>query len=152
MSSSAFIIGKFARCCGLNPKTIRYYEEIGLLPQPRRNEAGYRLYWPEDLTRVRFVRRAKLLGLSLAEVKRLADYADNRRCHALQEHLLALVQEKLAEVDRRLIELAALRDDLQRFRDELAAWTQVAADEQVATSDRDSCRCLGQDQEGPHVN
>ncbi|MBI4758475.1 MAG: MerR family transcriptional regulator, partial [Chloroflexi bacterium] len=141
MSCSTFTIGEFARYAGLNPKTIRYYEGIGLLPQPLRNEAGYRLYAHEDLARLRFVQRAKLLGLSLAEVKQLADYADNRQCHSLQEHLLALVQEKLAEVDRRLAELAALRDDLHRFRDELTARVKEADIEQAATPRDDPCQC-----------
>lgn len=145
MPSSVFTIGEFARYSGINPKTIRYYEEIGLLPQPHRSQAGYRLYADEDLARLRFIQRAKLLGLSLAEVKQLADYANDRQCHSLQEHLLALVQEKSLEVDRRLAELAALRGDLHRFRDELAARVRE-------TGAANACQCLmGQEEEG-HAN
>ena len=152
MSHSTFTIGEFAQHAGLNPKTIRYYEEIGLLPPPPRNEAGYRLYSEEDLTRLRFVQRAKLLGLGLAEVKQLADYADDGQCHSLQEHLLTLVQEKLIEVDRRLAELAALRDDLCRFRDELTARAQETCAGQSTTPDGHSCQCLTPDQEKRHAN
>jgi DNA-binding transcriptional MerR regulator len=142
MSSSALTIGQFARRAGLNPKTIRYYEEIGLLPPPPRNELGYRLYSDEDLPRLRFVQRAKLLGLSLTEIKQLVDYAAAGRCGSLQEHLLALVEEKLGEVDRRLAELAAFRGDLRRFRDELAAELTTNGPEPTLSLAAVSCQCI----------
>lgn len=144
MSFSALTIGQFARHAGLNPKTIRYYEEIGLLPQPSRNEVGYRLYSNEDLPRLRFIQRAKVLGLSLAEIKQLVDYADEGCCGPLQEHLLALVEEKLAEVDRCLAELAAFRDELRRFHDELAARLGTAGPEPTTFLDAASCQCIEQ--------
>ena len=142
MSFTALTIGQFARRAGLNPKAIRYYEEIGLLPQPPRNEVGYRLYFDEDLPRLRFIQRAKMLGLSLVEIKHLVDYADNGHCDLLQERLLALVEEKLAEVDCRLAELAAFRDDLRRFYDELAAGLGTASPEPAKPLDVASCRCI----------
>lgn len=142
MSFSALTIGQLAQRAGLNPKTIRYYEEIGLLPQPPRNEVGYRLYFDEDLPRLRFIQRAKMLGLSLAEIKQLVDYADDGCCGPLQEHLLALVEEKLAEVDRRLTELAAFRDDLRCFHDELTARVGTAGPEPTTSLDATSCQCI----------
>ena len=152
MSSMALTIGEFAQCVGLNPKTIRYYEEIGLLPRPPRNEVGYRLYYREDLARVRFIRRAKLLGLSLAEAKQLADYADDRECHSLQEQLLALVQEQLVEVDRRMAELAEMRDELHRCRAELTAWVEEGCAQQAAIAKDDVCQCLMEAKEEHGVN
>jgi len=142
MSFSAPTIGQFARRAGLNPKTIRYYEEIGLLPQPSRNEVGYRLYFDEDLPRLRFIQRAKMLGLSLAEIKQLVDYADDGHCGPLQERLLALVEEKLAEIDRRLAELAAFRDDLRCFHDELATRLRTVESEPATPLDAASCQCI----------
>jgi len=62
-------IGELAGELQLNPKTIRYYEEVGLLPKPRRSESGYRLYSRYEIERLRLVKRAKLLGLSLARDK-----------------------------------------------------------------------------------
>ena len=112
------------------------------LPISPRNEVGYRLYFDEDLPRLHFIQRAKMLALSLAEIKQLVDYADAGRCGPLQEHLLALVEEKLAEVDRRLAELAAFRNDLRRFRDELAAELGTAGPEPTMPLDADSCRCI----------
>ncbi len=145
MSFSALTIGQFARRARLNPKTIRYYEEIGLLPPPLRNEAGYRLYSDNDLPRLRFIQRAKILGLSLAETKHLLDYADDGCCDLLQKRLLALVEEKLVEVDRRLAELAALRGDLRRLRDDLATRRETSGPEPTTPLDAAACPCIEPD-------
>jgi DNA-binding transcriptional MerR regulator len=142
MSFSALTIGQFARRVELNPKTIRYYEEIGLLPQAPRNEAGYRLYIDQDLPRLRFIQRAKILGLTLAEIRQLVDYASNGCCDLLQENLLALVEDKLAEVERRLAELAAFKDDLQHFHNELGAGLETACQEPTTPLDAGSCQCI----------
>jgi DNA-binding transcriptional MerR regulator len=68
-------IGELARQTGLSIKTIRYYERRGLLEQPPRTQGGYRLYGPEEVASVRFVQRAKLLGLMLAEIRELVRLA-----------------------------------------------------------------------------
>ncbi|CAN5807475.1 hypothetical protein BH20ACT11_BH20ACT11_01020 [soil metagenome] len=62
-------IGQLARHLDLNRQTIRYYERIGLLPEPERTESGYRAYGPEDERRLRFVKNARSIGLPLGEVK-----------------------------------------------------------------------------------
>ncbi len=142
MSFSALTIGEFARRAEVNPRTIRYYEEIGLLPQPPRNKVGYRLYFDKDLPRFRFIQRAKMMGLSLAEIKQLVNHADDGRCGSLQERLLALVEAKLVEVDRRLAELAAFRDDLRRFHDELTVKVGTVDQKPTMPLDAASCQCI----------
>ncbi len=142
MSGSAFTIGEFARRVGLNPKTIRYYEQIGLLPQPTRSDVGYRLYSNENIPRLRFIQRAKMLGLSLSEVRQLVDYSDGGHCDFLQEHLVALVKEKLIEVDRRVAELSALRGDLRRFLDEPPARISTTGSEPSTPSQAVYCQCI----------
>ena len=77
-------IGELATELKLNPKTIRYYEEVGLLPEPRRSESGYRLYSKHEVERLRLIQRAKLVGLSLAETKEIVEYAIDGRCNALE--------------------------------------------------------------------
>ena len=64
-------IGQLAAEFGLNPKTIRYYEAIGSLPPPERTDAGYRLYTDADVERLRFIGKAKLIGLSLDEIREI---------------------------------------------------------------------------------
>src|SRR5438132_12088481 len=72
-------IGVLATHTGANIETIRYYERVGLLPTPARSSGGYRMYGTEHLKRLSFVRRARALGFSVAEVRKLLSLADQRR-------------------------------------------------------------------------
>lgn len=111
-------IGGLASRLGLNPKTIRFYEQIGLLPAPPRTAAGYRLYGAADLERLRFVGQAKAIGLSLDEIREiLALRAEGTRpC----EHVVALLDRKVAAVDAQLRALQAFRGELAAMRAEAA--------------------------------
>lgn len=68
------LIGEVARLTGFPAKTLRYYEEIGLVQPASRTEAGYRLYGQEEVARLEFVRQAKLIGLKLEEIKELSTW------------------------------------------------------------------------------
>ncbi len=105
-------IGAVSRRAAISAGTIRFYEQEGILPPPARTEAGYRLYTPNDVRRLRLVRRARLLGLSLAEVKALAEQAFASSCSDYAEQLLNHFAHQRAEIDRRIAELTALGDDL----------------------------------------
>ncbi len=72
-------IGEFARLTGVPAKTLRFYDELGLVEPAVRTEGRYRLYGPEEAARLAFVRRAKLLGLSLEEIKELVDLIEEGR-------------------------------------------------------------------------
>src|SRR5688500_19661064 len=82
--------GVLAHRSGIGAQTILYYERIGLLDEPRRNRAGHRVYEPEDLTRLVFIRRAQEIGFSLEEVRELlslrfqegAEISHGERCCA----------------------------------------------------------------------
>lgn len=103
---------------GLSPRTVRYYEEIGLLAEVRRREGGRRVYGADELERLGFISRLKALGLSLAEIRELnAVYAIGGSTQAMLERLHALLGDHLADVDRRLAELSGLRGELLRYRD-----------------------------------
>jgi len=103
-------VGELAARFGLNPKTIRYYEEIGLLPPAYRSKSGYRRYDERDVERLGFIRRAKLLGLSLDEIRDLLSHAEcgEQICH----RVLDLIAVKIGEVDRQIHELQAFRAEL----------------------------------------
>ena len=103
---------------GLSPRTVRYYEEIGLLPGVRRSEGGRRVYGADELERLGFITRLKALGLSLAEIGDLnAVYAIGGSTAAMLERLNALLGVHLADVDRRLSELTDLRGELVAYRE-----------------------------------
>ncbi|RWN03571.1 MAG: Cu(I)-responsive transcriptional regulator [Mesorhizobium sp.] len=107
-------IGTAAQQSGLPPKTIRYYEDIGLL-RPDRADNGYRDYSTADVHRLRFVQRSRSLGFSVEECRQLLSlYGDKERESA---DVKALAEAKLAEIDRKLAELAGLRDMLRHLAD-----------------------------------
>ena len=120
-SSNHLRIGELAGELGLNPKTIRYYEAIGLLPAPRRNEAGYRIYGAEDRERLRFIAKAKSIGLTLAEIGEILALRDagTEPCARVRE----LIDRKLATVNEQLRLLTDLRSDLLTLQARAAATT-----------------------------
>lgn len=114
-------IGEVARRTGLNPKTIRYYEGIGLIPPPARKEGGWasrgqRVFTADDVSRLEFVKRARLLDLSLKEIGDLLGSVRQGCCGSAQPRLLALVEGKIGEVDQKLADLARLREELLALR------------------------------------
>jgi DNA-binding transcriptional MerR regulator len=98
-------IGELARQTGLSIKAIRYYEQRGLLEQPPRTEAGYRLYGPEEVARLQFVQRAKLLGLTLEEIRELVELAARCNEGEIVPHLEEVLRAKLEETERKIAEL-----------------------------------------------
>jgi DNA-binding transcriptional MerR regulator len=105
-------IGEVAKRSGLPPKTIRFYEERGLLPPQARTQAGYRVYTEADLVRLVLVKRAKLLGLRLTAIQTLVERALSDECAAFADELLATIERQRVEVESRMAELQALRDEL----------------------------------------
>jgi Cu(I)-responsive transcriptional regulator len=110
MAAERLGIGALAKSTGTKVVTIRYYEQIGLMPAPDRTSGNYRAYSGDHLARLGFIRRARDLGFSIEQVKELLSLADqrNRSCDAVD----AIAKEHLAEVDRKLADLAALRREL----------------------------------------
>ncbi|MEW6473993.1 MAG: heavy metal-responsive transcriptional regulator [Actinomycetota bacterium] len=103
-------IGELARQSGLSTKTIRYYEQIGLLSAPVRTASGYRDYDDSALERLAFVRAAQAVGLSLGEIRGILALRDDGETPC--GHVLDLLRARSAELDRRIAELRRLRDEL----------------------------------------
>jgi len=111
-------IGQLARESGVSAKTLRYYEEIDLLRPAGRTASGYRLYDDEALRRLRFVRRAQTLGLSLADIRAILGISDEGRVPC--EHVLGVVDRELKRIDAQLRRLQEMRGDLRDIRSRLA--------------------------------
>jgi Hg(II)-responsive transcriptional regulator len=102
-----------AQQAGVNTQTLRYYERRGLLPDPGRTHAGYRTYGPDAVRVVRFVKRAKELGFTLAEIETLLDLADGGPASC--ETTRRLATEKITELDGKIASLRAMRTSLARL-------------------------------------
>lgn len=111
-------IGKVAQQSGLSVPGVRFYEAQGIIPAPQRTDAGYRLYSPNDARRLQLARRARLLGLSLPEVKELVERAFSSECGAYAQQILNLVAAQRARIDQRIAELQALRGELDTLEEE----------------------------------
>jgi Cu(I)-responsive transcriptional regulator len=103
-------IGRLAAETGVNVETIRYYEKAGLIAPPARTEGNYRSYRPDDVARLRFVRRTRDLGFTLEQVRALLSIAGQRERDCGTVDVIA--SEHLAEVDRKIADLTALRREL----------------------------------------
>jgi len=111
-------IGAVCRATGLSPRTIRYYEEIELLPGVRRRSGGRRVYGPDELERLRFIQRLKTLGLSLAEIRELNTiYAIAGSTAAMLARLGDQLDLHLGDLDARIEELQQLRGEMGRYRE-----------------------------------
>ena len=116
-------IAEVSERSGFSPATLRYYEQLDLVPRPQRTASGYRAYDESVLDRLAFIGRAKRLGCSLEEVAGLMPAWDLGRCAPVQEGLRELAQRKLSETRARAAELAAYTADLERILTGLGAHT-----------------------------
>jgi DNA-binding transcriptional MerR regulator len=121
-AEALFSVAEVREKTGLTARTLRYYEEVGLLPGVRRRSGGRRVYGADELERLRFIQRLKALGLALAEIKELnAVYAIEGSTRAMLRRLDQLLGRHLDDVDARLAQLMALRDEIAKYRDHVAA-------------------------------
>lgn len=108
-----FFIGDIAKRFGLNPRTIRYYEGIGILPKAGRTESRYRIYDIETVKRLEFILKAKTLGLSLDEIKEIILL--HERGEVPCEYTKGFIKNKITEIDEKIYNLAELKTKLTKL-------------------------------------
>ncbi|WP_347753681.1 heavy metal-responsive transcriptional regulator [Agrococcus sp. ProA11] len=111
-------IGELAEATGTTTKTLRFYEDSGLLPPPERTVSGYRDYDQEAIARLDFIRRGRAAGLTLAQVREVLDIRDagTAPCH----HVKELLDIRLTALDQQIADLQALRTNVAHLRDDAA--------------------------------
>ncbi len=137
-------VGEVARLTGLSVKTLHHYEERGLAEPGGRTESGYRLYGEEEVGRLKFIKRAKLLGLSLEEIRELVSLAAGCNRGEIMPRLEKVLEEKLEETECKMGELAAFKENLLYYRERLAE----ADPEESCDLETSFCGCLEATTEG----
>ena len=120
VTEGTYAIGEISRLVDLSQRTIRYYEEIGLLHSVRRIENGKRVYTDHDVRRLKFINRLKVLGLSLAEMVELEKiYRKQRNNREILPKLLEILDERAAQIDERVSQLVALKKEIREYQQRL---------------------------------
>jgi DNA-binding transcriptional MerR regulator len=109
-------ISELGRQIGVNPRTIRYYEQIGLLPRPKRKANSYRVYDRADVERLQFIRRARTLDFSLDDIGEILAFRERSEAPCL--YVLRSIDQKIDEVEQRIADLKRLRQELIELRRE----------------------------------
>ncbi|WP_076997311.1 Cu(I)-responsive transcriptional regulator [Variovorax sp. KK3] len=115
MSTEPFNIGEAAARSGVSAKMVRHYESLGLVPKVHRTDAGYRQYTSNDVHTLRFIRRARDLGFSMAEIAELLKLWQNKRRASADVKRIALAHAE--DLRRRIDEMEAMKRTLERLAD-----------------------------------
>jgi len=139
-TTEAKTIGALSREAGVNLETIRYYERIGLIPEPGRSASGYRLYGEDAARRLAFIRRGRELGFTIEEVRNLLQLAahPDSPCHEADR----LVREHIALVEARIRDLQALHTELRKLAG--CESSQAGHCRLLEALDNRTCHCGGQ--------
>lgn len=118
-------IGQLADQTGASVETLRYYEAQSLIPEPRRSDAGYRLYTDQDVRRVSFVLRARAMGFSLRETAELLSLQVDKAASTCGE-VKELAEQKLTDIDAKIAELNRMKSALRQVTEACAGGEETA--------------------------
>ena len=115
-------IGEIAKKLDMSQRTIRYYEEIGLLNSIKRVEGGRRIYTDEDLRRLKFIKRLKMMGMTLSDMQELeAMWTYEKSNEKVLKRLLELLKNHLKRLDDRIADLDILRHEILEYQERIKA-------------------------------
>ncbi len=115
--SESVKIGELAKRLEITPRTIRYYEEIGLMPPAVRLRGGARVYGPDEILRLRFILKLKELGITLEEMRELAlIYQKVKSPQKLWPRLVQMLDGHLQKIDEKISRITALRKEIAQYR------------------------------------
>ena len=117
-----YSIGEMSRMCEMSTRTIRYYEELGLLNSVKRIENGRRVYTDEDLRRLKLIKRLKILGLTLSEMHELESiWSIHKTNDAVLRRLLEILSSHLRRIDDRIADLDILRNEILEYQNRIGS-------------------------------
>jgi DNA-binding transcriptional MerR regulator len=111
-------IGELAKSLGITTRTIRYYEEIGLMGKTDRLGGSTRSYTNDDVLRLKFILKLKTMGISLKEIEQLSDIFDihEKDFNKITPKLIEILDNHIAKVDEKMANLSSLRKDIVEYR------------------------------------
>lgn len=111
-------IGELAKQLGITTRTIRYYEEIGLMGKNERIGGSTRMYNKEDILRLKFILKIKAMGISLKEIQELSEIFDinDQEFSTITPKLIEILDQHIARVDEKMAKLSSLRNDIVEYR------------------------------------
>lgn len=111
-------IGELAKSLGITTRTIRYYEEIGLMGKTNRPDGSTRTYNPDDILRLKFILKLKTLGISLKDIEELSDIFDinQKNFNKMTPKLIEILDNHISKVDEKMASLSSLRADIVDYR------------------------------------
>lgn len=110
-----FTIGNLSEQTGVSTEAIRYYERIGLIPEPQRADNGYRVYADADVERLHFIRRARALDIALDELDEILAFRE--RNEAPCSHVMMVMEQRIEEIENRIRDLQKMRDEIKRLHE-----------------------------------
>ena len=119
-------IGELARALGVTTRTLRLYEQLGLIDPPRRTDGGIRFYDKEDIRRIKFVLKVKELGLSLKQMQELAEiYRQTKMPDTIMPRLIEILDGHLDAIRRKIRKLTSLARDIQEYRKRIVEYYDI---------------------------
>ncbi len=131
-------IGELGRRVAVEPPTIRYYEAVGVLPEPARTEAGYRYYTPDDVDRLRFIKSARSLGIALDDIREILTL--RQRGEAPCSYVRGVIDRQVEAVGVKLAELEDLSKELRRLQELARSLADTPGDDPCVCHILDSSR------------
>jgi len=120
-------IGNLAKTIGITTRTLRYYEEMGIMSPPQRLEGAVRVYAPSDVRKLKFILRLKELGLSIREMQELdAVYAEAKETDRVIPRLIEMLDKHVNNLDEKMSKLASLRKEIIDYRQRMTKRFQLA--------------------------
>lgn len=129
MEEYVFFIGELSRQTGTSPKTIRYYEDIDILPSPKRGANNYRLYSRDAVKRIEFIKKAQSLGFTLKEIGQILEISDRGLDPC--GHIEGLLKHKIVDLENQLEELKSIQAKLKKLERE---WMSTKTEECLTCS------------------
>jgi len=122
-------IGNLAKNIGVTTRTLRYYEEMGIMSPPRRQDGAVRFYTNEDVRKLKFIMRLKELGLTIKEMQELdAVYAEAKETDRIIPRLIEMLDNHINNLDEKMAKLASLRKEIIAYRQRMIKRFQLSTD------------------------